>query len=276
MSIFSALRHFRHDPLSRLALRREHFLTLQAVQPLVHQFLLPPLPTSDADPWSLDMLVLDMETTGLDAQQDSVLSLGMVPIRAGMVPLGQSQHLYLDACAQVRADTAVINHILPQTLQQGMSASQALMHLFTVLADQSSARAMADIECSVRGEVQPHGATRTEPAHAGFPILVAHGAAIERQFLQQWVSTCFGLQAELPLLWLDTLALERSLVGNRHSARRDYRLSEVRRSYGLPAYLAHNALADAVATGELLLVQMKHIFAGRRPELGELYRRSLS
>ncbi|MDA1380161.1 3'-5' exonuclease [Plesiomonas shigelloides] len=218
-------------------------------QPLVHQFLLPPLPASDADPWSLDMLVLDMETTGLDAQQDSVLSLGMVPIRAGMVQLGQSQHLYLDACAQVRADTAVINHILPQTLQQGMSASQALMHLFTVLAGQNSACAMADVECSVRGEVQPHGATRTEPAHAGFPILVAHGAAIERQFLQQWVSTCFGLQAELPLLWLDTLALERSLVGNRHSTRRDYRLSEIRRSYGLPAYLAHNALADAVATG---------------------------
>ena len=276
MSIFSALRHFRRDPLSRLALRREHFLTLQAVQPLVHQFLLPPLPTSDADPWSLDMLVLDMETTGLDAQQDSVLSLGIVPIRAGMVQLGQSQHLYLDACAQVRADTAVINHILPQTLQQGMSASQALMHLFTVLTGQNSARAMADAECGVRGEVQPHGATRTEPAHAGFPILVAHGAAIERQFLQQWVSACFGLQAELPLLWLDTLALERSLAGNRHSARRDYRLSEIRRSYGLPAYLAHNALADAVATGELLLVQMKHIFAGRRPQLGELYRRSLS
>ena len=276
MSIFSALRHFRRDPLSRLALRREHFLTLQAVQPLVHQFLLPPLPASDADPWSVDMLVLDMETTGLDVQQDSVLSLGMVPIRAGMVQLGRSQHLYLDACAQVRADTAVINHILPQTLQQGMSASQALMHLFTVLADQSSARAIADIECSVRGEVQPHGATRIEPAHAGFPILVAHGAAIERQFLQQWVSTCCGLQAELPLLWLDTLALERSLVGNRHSTRRDYRLSEIRRSYGLPAYLAHNALADAVATGELLLVQMKYIFAGRRPQLGELYRRSLS
>lgn len=276
MSIFSALRHFRRDPLSRLALRREHFLTLQATQPLVHQFLLPPLPASDTDPWSLDMLVLDMETTGLDVQQDSVLSLGMVPIRAGMVQLGQSQHLYLDACAQVRADTAVINHILPQTLQQGMSASQVLMHLLTALAGQSSARAMADVECSVRGEVQPHGAMRTEPAHASFPILVAHGAAIERQFLQQWVSTCFGLQAELPLLWLDTLALERSLAGNRHSARRDYRLSEIRRSYGLPAYLAHNALADAVATGELLLVQMKHIFAGRRPQLGELYRRSLS
>lgn len=276
MSIFSALRHFRRGPLSRLALRREHFLTSQPAQPLVHQFLLSPLPASDADPWSLDMLVLDMETTGLDAQQDCVLSLGMVPIRAGMVQLGQSQHLYLDACAQVRADTAVINHILPQTLQQGMSASQALMHLFTVLTGQSSARAMADVECSVRGEVQPHGATRTEPAHAGFPILVAHGAAIERQFLQQWVSACFGLQAELPLLWLDTLALERSLAGNRHSARRDYRLSEIRRSYGLPAYLAHNALADAVATGELLLVQMKHIFAGRRPQLGELYRRSLS
>ncbi|KAB7660806.1 exonuclease domain-containing protein [Plesiomonas shigelloides] len=276
MSIFSVLRHFRRDPLSRLALRREHFLTLQAAQPLVRQFSLPPLPAGDADPWSLDMLVLDMETTGLDAQQDCVLSLGMVPIRAGMVQLGQSQHLYLDACAQVRADTAVINHILPQTLQQGMSASQALMHLLTALAGQNTARAMADVECSVRGEVQPHGATRTEPAHACFPILVAHGAAIERQFLQQWVSACFGLQAELPLLWLDTLALERSLVGNRHSARRDYRLSEIRRSYGLPAYLAHNALADAVATGELLLVQMKHIFAGRRPQLGELYRRSLS
>lgn len=249
MSIFSALRHFRRAPCRAWPYDVSTSLHRKVAQPLDHQFLLPPLPASDADPWSLDMLVLDMETTGLDVQQDSVLSLGMVPIRAGMVQLGQSQHLYLDACAQVRADTAVINHILPQTLQQGMSASQALMHLFTVLTGQNSACAMADVECSVRGEVQPHGATRTEPAHAGFPILVAHGAAIERQFLQQWVSTCFGLQAELPLLWLDTLALERSLVGNLHSARRDYRLSEIRRSYGLPAYLAHNALADAVATG---------------------------
>lgn len=258
MSLLSALRHFRLDPLSRLALRREHFLTSQAVQPVLCQSISSVLPAPDCDPWTLDMLVLDMETTGLDAQQDSVLSVGMVPIRAGMVQLGQAQHIYLDACAQVRADTAVINHILPQTLQQGLTPAQALMQLLTTLAG-------------------PRDANHTdEPVPGGFPIVVAHGAAIERQFLQQWVSTCFGVPTELPLLWLDTLALERSLACNRHSVRRDYRLSEIRRSYGLPAYLAHNALADAVATGELLLVQMKHIFAGRHPQLGELYRRSLS
>ncbi len=78
-------------------------------------------------------------------------------------------------------------------------------------------------------------------------ILVAHGAAIERDFLRRALAV--DRSADLPVVWLDTLMLERSLATNRGKEGKDYRLCQIRQEKGLPGYLAHNALADSVATG---------------------------
>ena len=59
-------------------------------------------------------------------------------------------------------------------------------------------------------------------------------------------------------------------------AKPDLRLSEIRQKKGLPPYLAHNAFADAVATGELFLVLVKEIFSGKRVTIGALLSRSQS
>jgi DNA polymerase-3 subunit epsilon len=192
-----------------------------------------------ANPWQLPMLVLDMETSGLNPAQDRILSMGWIPVVDGTLCLGQSCHHYL-ASEAVSAESSVIHHITPQALYGGLDEKEALSKLLEAMTGR---------------------------------LLVAHGAAIERRFFGALLARHCGIEHELPLLWLDTLVLERSLICNRHVPRVDYRLSEIRKRRGLPPYLAHNALADAVATGELLLVQMKEILAGQPQVLGPLYRR---
>ncbi|MGY3928585.1 3'-5' exonuclease [Aeromonas simiae] len=227
----------RH-PLARLERRRRHWLTQVAHWPELVGLLGEPFPGPSADPWCLPMQVLDMEASGL-GERERLLSVGTLSMQAGMLHLGQSQHFYL-AGQGVAPGTAVINHITPQDQLRGITPKEALRRLLETL----------------------HGR-----------VLVAHGAAIERHFLHRLLADHYPGVPEPPLLWLDTLSLERSLSRHRGSGRQDYRLSEVRRERGLPAYVAHNALADTVATGELLLVQMKEILAGQPPTLGALYQR---
>jgi DNA polymerase-3 subunit epsilon len=51
----------------------------------------------------------------------------------------------------------------------------------------------------------------------------------------------------------------------------DLRLSSVRGRYGLPAYNAHGALIDSIATAELLLAQIKRIYRDKKSGFGRLY-----
>ncbi|MFG0876108.1 exonuclease domain-containing protein [Aeromonas media] len=227
------------DPFAALERRRLGMLARHGDDPMLCSLLTPQLPTPAADPWALPMLVLDMETSGLDPARDRILSLGWVPIIDGRLRLGESCHHYLST-GRVGAASAVIHHITPQALQGGVDERDALRLLLKAMTGR---------------------------------LLVAHGSAIERRFLGALLARHHRIGEALPLIWLDTLALERSLLCNRQLVLGDYRLSEIRKHRGLPPYLAHNALADAVATGELLLVQMKEILAGQPKVLAPLYRR---
>ncbi|MGN5129715.1 3'-5' exonuclease [Aeromonas hydrophila] len=227
------------DPLAALERRRSRALNRLGHEPLVRSLLAHPFPTASADPWQLPMLVLDMETSGLNPAQDRILSMGWIPVVDGTLCLGQSCHHYL-ASEAVSAESSVIHHITPQALYGGLDEKEALSKLLEAMTGR---------------------------------LLVAHGAAIERRFFSALLARHCGIEHELPLPWLDTLALEKSLLCNRLVQKGDFRLSEIRHRRGLPPYLAHNALADAVATGELLLVQMKEILAGQPRVLGPLYRR---
>lgn len=188
----------------------------------------------------LEFLVVDFETSGLDPERDTILSIGMVEIRQQTLSLSSASHFYVAKPQQVKPDTAVINHITPETLAAGVSLEQSIHDLLERMPGK---------------------------------ILVAHGAAIERDFLRRALAVDHS--ADLPVVWLDTLMLERSLATNRGKEGKDYRLCQIRQEKGLPGYLAHNALADSVATGELFLVLLKEIFAGLPPTLGPLYHRSL-
>jgi DNA polymerase-3 subunit epsilon len=186
-------------------------------------------------------IVLDFETTGLDSKDDMILSMGWVEVSQGKVDLSTAHHLYINDESQVKPETAVINHITPQMLSEGVSIHDAMMTFFE----------------AAKGK-----------------LIVAHACIVEEHFIQKYLSKSYHIQ-HLPLIWIDTLCLEKSMEKaiSQHEEV-DLTLGGTRERYNLPAYNAHNALADAISTAELLLVQKKRLTAKREVTVAALYRLS--
>jgi DNA polymerase-3 subunit epsilon len=175
--------------------------------------------------WSeWDYLVLDIETSGLNAKQDHIVSVGWVCIQNGVIELDTARHIVLDN-AQI-GDNVGIHMITDSDVQQhGKRQESVLRYLRHLLRNR---------------------------------VLVVHHAPMELGFLKQsW------LEHALPtfsLSWLDTLAIERSKANRAQQPIQDggFRLDACRERYGLPEYQGHDALTDALATAELLLAQIAY------------------
>src|SRR6266540_2033551 len=139
-------------------------------------------------PWdSVVYWALDLETGGLDAKRDPIIAVGMLPIRAARVRLGE----------------------VDRRIAEG--------------------------------------------------VLLVHHKAIDVAFLKDAYRHC-GLKWPSPPV-VDTVDLLVKLARKAHLARPELpadpaalNLSAAREAHGLPPYQAHDALADALATGELFLV----------------------
>ncbi|HBO37840.1 MAG TPA: 3'-5' exonuclease [Pasteurellaceae bacterium] len=193
------------------------------------------------NPTALSYLAIDFETTGLNSMMDNILSIAAVPIDNLTLRLSESWHQFV-AEKEVKRDTAVINHIVPQMLYDASSLDEVMNKLFSLM----------------RGR-----------------IIIAHGSTIEKRFIQHYLATRYGLTS-FPLLWLDTLRIERSLMHEKqHNINPNYQLAAVRQSYRLPEYIMHNALIDAIAAGELFLAQLTRLFGRQKKTLGVIYKRSM-
>lgn len=229
---------FHHfHPLTRLEKTRREYLTREGLPPCIRSLLVNAYPGIEQRLDALDVLSVDFETTGMDATRDHILSIGYVTIAAGVVQLNTATHHYINGNNSVRPDTAVINHIVPEMLITGTSPEAAFSALFKAMNNK---------------------------------ILIAHGSIMEKRFTEQYLLKTFSLR-ELPLLWIDTLSLEKYRTNSRNPIQ-DYRLSSVRKRYQLPDYNAHNALTDAISTAELYLAQIKSIFGNEPATLGHLYK----
>ncbi|MFM2480870.1 exonuclease domain-containing protein [Celerinatantimonas sp. YJH-8] len=184
-------------------------------------------------------LAVDIETSGLDPNTDALLSIGFVPIDRGRINLAQAQHYYIRDASHINANSAVINHIVPQMLLEGLPAKEVLQIFFKNLAGR---------------------------------IPIAHGSWIEHRFIEHQAQQTLGLPY-LPLQWLDTLKIEKSRMANGCvPPNLDVQLNSVRHRYNLPDYQAHNALYDAIATAELFLVLTRAIYGNNQPSLQNFYK----
>lgn len=185
-----------------------------------------------------EYLVLDMETTGLDATKDRVISLGWVLIKNGAIKLSSARHILLDN-GPVDEKTVAIHMITDQDISElGRNPSVAMRYLRQLLLDK---------------------------------VLVVHHAPIEQAFLEKlWQAHKLN---PLTQVMLDTLAMERDTqMRKQYMLTSDaFRLGECRKRYGLPDYQGHDALGDAQATAELLLAQLNH--AGLDTNLKDLIRK---
>lgn len=185
------------------------------------------LPSLEAALSEVEMLALDLETTGLDPAKDAVLSVGWVPIVGDRIQLGQARQLIVRPPVGTEVGASATLHGL--TDDQVRTAPPMVEVLPEILA-------------ALRGRV-----------------LVAHHTPIEVGFLGCAVRSC--LDARLPLVSLDTLQIQRRLSGREpdHLPTGALRLDACRRQFGLPRYGAHLALTDAIGTAELLLAQVAEL-----------------
>ena len=194
-----------------------------------------PLP-SPATPFNrLELLVCDGEMSGLDPARDELLSLGWVRISGGEQVLGSAEL-----------------HLIRPRGSVGSSATVHRLRDFDLAAAESADEVLRRFLAAAQGRV-----------------LVFHHAPLDRAFLDALALRAFGAPLLLPVI--DTLALERRQLLRREAAVAPgaLRLQACRERYGLAAHAAHSALADAVATGELLLAHVARRGPGLR--LRDLY-----
>ncbi len=187
-------------------------------------------------PWEqVTFWALDLETGGLDARSDPILSVGMVPIRGGGIRLGEAWSTLVrpEEARSIDPESILAHHLLP--------------------GDVREAPPLPDVLAAVDRRIR-EGA------------LLVHQAALDVPFLQRAYKRS-GMRWPSPPV-VDTVALllkaakrARFLDPNAPEQEPDLNLSKARRRLGLPDYGAHDALTDAVSAAELFLVLRKLVGA---------------
>ncbi|MBO6258504.1 MAG: hypothetical protein J6M93_04135 [Succinivibrio sp.] len=229
--------HFS-TPLEKLEKKRLKALYNPRLPEKFRSIYQTPLPTDNTPLDECRIFSIDFETTGLDFQHDTVLSIGGLNISKGRIEFDSSFHRLLKPNRSIKGSTAVINMITPEQLINGDDPEEAMNWLFQKLSG---------------------------------GVVITHCKTIEYNFMLKILKL---EQFDLPLVFLDTMAIEHHLMSSSRSLRQDFTLAGIRNRRGFPPYEAHNALADSLATAELFLAQVKDIFGKVRPTLGALVKRS--
>jgi len=184
-------------------------------------------------PWdSVTYWSIDLETGGFDPKSDAILAVGMVPVRSGIIQLREAYRTLVRP-----ADGRSIDPASVQAHQLVWGEVREAPPLREVLGE---------IDRRLREGV-----------------MLVHYRAIELGFLRRACKQN-GVRWPSPKV-VDTFDLLRRIASVRSPdkpiERLALNLSEARREYGLPAYEAHDALTDAVATAELFLVLRKTLGA---------------
>jgi DNA polymerase-3 subunit epsilon len=170
---------------------------------------------------------LDIETGGLDVRNDPIIAVGMVPIRRGVVLLGESYSTLIrpEPGRPIRPDSVRAHQLLAGDLREAPPLPRVLREVDRRLAG---------------------------------GVMLVHNRGIDVAFLKRGHER-FGLRWTRPTV-VDTVDLIVKLARRQRFTRPDgeaqpsLNLAEARRRQGLPDYASHDALIDAVATAELFLV----------------------
>ncbi len=210
--------------LSLLHLRRRWYASRLEDGPL-RRFYQQPFARGAATIDALPLLAVDLETTGLDADSDTILSVGWVPVDGLSIRLGGARHQLVRQHEEINESSVALHAITDDMAAGGEPLCSVLQSLLEALSGR---------------------------------VLVVHNAQIEQSFLDRACRRCFGGPFIVPTI--DTLQLALRRLRRREQAPRsgELRLAALREQYGLPRYKAHNALTDALAGAELFLAQQAH------------------
>ena len=191
---------------------------------------------SDETPLSdIEFVALDFETTGLDSDQNSIISIGLVPFNLKRIFCQRAKKWYINPQDNLKENTIIIHGITHSDLQGAPDLLRVLQPLLDELAGK---------------------------------VVVVHYRRIERDFFDRNLRALLGEGIVFPVI--DTMQIEydiqrkqsRGIMNWLKSKRpQSIRLANSRLRYGLPTYAPHDALTDAIATAELLQAQIEHHYS---------------
>lgn len=209
----------------------------QTMAPVLKAFNSAPQPHAKMAPRDCPLLVLDIETTGLDARRDRMVSIGWLPVRERRIVVAGARYYLIQSPVSV-GQSATVHGVLDRDLVDAREISSVLEELLST--------------------------------YAGY-VFAAHHARLEKAFLQAAIQGCWGGKAEMP--FIDTMAIEKHRLQRQglEITQESLRLDNCLRRYGLENPVAqHHALEDAYSCALLLLAQTSHTHFS----LGELLRQS--
>lgn len=198
----------------------------RASRPVMRNYLNVPLQHKNTPGDALELVSLDLETTGLDPKKDSLLSFGLIQIKHQSIQLNTAWHEIVSIEQDIPEASAIIHHITDDQAAEGKPLEILLPELLQRLAGK---------------------------------VMLAHYANIEQKFLDAACRKLYG--SPFIINTIDTLQLGQRLLSLRNHAitTGDLRLFNLRPLFGLPMYKAHNALYDALATAELFLAMSQEL-----------------
>ena len=214
----------------RLTQRRPALTDAQAA--VLRAYESSPPPDRRADIRDMRFVVVDVETTGLDPRRDDLLAIGAMEVKAMLIPFESSF-------------SALIRQKRPS------SPANILVHGIDGTT-QSNAPLAAE---GLAGFLRFAGKSPLVGFHSDFDRVV-----IER-----------ALKAHLPTrlsnVWLDLARLAPAIVPE-HA--RLQTLDQWTRCFAIENYRRHDAVADALATAQLLQIVLARAAAARFTRLGDL------
>ncbi len=193
---------------------------------VMREYLSVPFINKREDWRRVDIVALDLETTGLDPKSDSILSFGLVDMHNSTIRLNSAWYEVVQIEGQIPESSAVIHHITDDDAAAGRSLEELLPRLLQRLAGK---------------------------------VILVHYKSIEQNFIDAACRRLYGAPFIIPII--DTLPIAQRLLELRNHTIQpgNLRLFNLRDMYGLPKYRAHNALYDALTTAELFLAMAAEI-----------------
>lgn len=191
----------------------------------LYDFLSVPMPSLSSDLSTIEIVSVDFETTGLDAQNNELLSIGCVNMSGGQIQLASCFHEIIAIDQALDADNVAIHTITDTETKNGLTLKEVFEHFLELIAGK---------------------------------VLLVHFNKIERQFFNKACTQLYGVAPKIPMI--DTLCLAK-----KEFARQDFpfdpqdlTLESLRKRAKLPFYQQHHALSDAIATAELYLTMINN------------------
>jgi len=206
----------------------EKFASSQATDPRLKKYFSAGMVSGDTQLADTPLVALDFETTGLNPEQDDIVSVGLVPFTLQRIQLNRSAEWLVKPTQPLTEDSVVIHNITHDEVHTAPDLEKILEPLLQALAGK---------------------------------VVVVHHRTIEREFMHHALMQRIQESLEFPVI--DTMEVEiqalkqrQGLIGRLLKQPLDsVRLWDCRRRYSLPCYSPHHALTDAIATAELFQAQ---------------------